>query len=56
MESLDKSDMDKSLWELKRRREIVIWQLSIAIDRDIIQKKEERLKQLEEQIKNLSPK
>lgn len=43
------------LAELERRKLIVIWQLSIAIDSDIVQKKENRLKELTQQIKNLTP-
>lgn len=39
--------------ELERRKQMVLWQMSIAKDGSIIQKKRDRLKQLEQQIKEL---
>lgn len=40
--------------ELERRKEIVLWQISIAKDPKIIFEKQERFKQLEKQIKELT--
>ncbi len=34
-------DVTTALKELERRKEMAMWQLSIAIDKDIIQKKTE---------------
>ncbi|AZA90945.1 Uncharacterised protein [Chryseobacterium nakagawai] len=54
MAILDKfPDISKALKELERRKEMAIWQLSIAIDKDIVQKKQYRIKELDHQIKEL---
>ncbi|AKK73799.1 hypothetical protein OK18_15360 [Chryseobacterium gallinarum] len=54
MKPLEKfPDVTTALKEWERRKEMAMWQLSIAIDKDIIQKKQNRIKELEHQIKEL---
>lgn len=45
---------DVSRKELERRKDVVLWQISIAKDPKIIIEKQERFKQLETQIKELT--
>lgn len=54
MAILDKfPDVLTALKELERRKEMATWQLNIAIDRDIVQKKQNRIKEIDHQIKEL---
>lgn len=53
MENQPNEYQKTGLAELKRLREIVEWQIRIAVDVDIVQKRQRQLIQINEQIRKL---
>ncbi|WP_313216456.1 hypothetical protein [Soonwooa sp.] len=49
------AEKDKDPLEmLEKEKEVILWQLSFAQDRDVIQRKKDRLKVVEDQIRDLT--